>query len=64
MTLLKEDIDLEKFVAEKITSLPAEKVESIIKRITRKDFRLFVMFGTVFGLFIGILQVIIEMLIK
>ena len=58
MTQLKTDIDLEKFVVEKVSGFSGEKLENILNRITKNELRIFELVGTVFGLIIGSIQVL------
>jgi len=56
---LKNDIDLEKIVVEKVSGFSSEKLEIILKDITYKEFQFLKIFGAVFGLLIGIITGII-----
>jgi uncharacterized membrane protein YheB (UPF0754 family) len=62
MTKLEKDLDLEKIVTEKVASFSSEKLEDILNQITKKEFQFLEFIGAVFGLFIGLVQVLIQVL--
>lgn len=62
MTQLKSDIDLEKIVIEKVAGFSSEKLEDILSKITKREFQFLEVVGGVFGLFIGIVQVIFNII--
>ena len=62
MTKLEKDLDLEKIVTEKVASFSSEKLENILDQITKKEFQFLEVIGAVFGLFIGLIQVLIQVL--
>jgi len=62
MTKLEKDLDLEKIVTEKVAGFSSEKLEQILDQITKKEFQFLEVIGGVFGLFIGLLQVLIQVL--
>jgi len=62
MTKLEKDLDLEKIVTEKVASFSSEKLEDILDQITKKEFQFLEFIGGVFGLFIGLIQVLIQVL--
>jgi uncharacterized membrane protein YheB (UPF0754 family) len=62
MTKLEKDLDLEKIVTEKVASFSSEKLENILDQITKKEFQFLELIGGVFGLFIGLIQVLIQVL--
>lgn len=62
MTKLEKDLDLEKIVTEKVASFSSEKLENILDQITKKEFQFLEVIGGVFGLFIGLIQVLIQVL--
>ena len=57
MGKLQQDLDLEKIVTEKVASFSSEKLESILKEITKKEFLFLEFIGAFFGLLIGLIQV-------
>ena len=62
MQQLKNDIDLEKIVVEKVSGFSVEKLEYILKQITKKEFQFLEVVGCVFGGLIGVVQVIFNIL--
>jgi uncharacterized membrane protein YheB (UPF0754 family) len=62
MTKLEKDLDLEKIVTEKVANFSSEKLEDILDQITKKEFQFLEVIGGVFGLLIGLLQVLIQVL--
>jgi uncharacterized membrane protein YheB (UPF0754 family) len=59
---LKNDIDLKKIVVEKVEGFSSEKLESVLKQITKKEFQFLKLTGTAFGCIIGAIQVLINVL--
>ena len=59
---LKEELDLEKIVTEKVSAFSTDKLESILYQIMSKEFRFVEILGGVIGFIIGIVQVLITML--
>jgi len=62
MTKLEKDLDLEKIVTEKVASFSSEKLEDILNQITKKEFQFLEVIGGVFGLLIGLVQVLLQVL--
>ncbi|MEI7736275.1 MAG: DUF445 family protein, partial [Ferruginibacter sp.] len=62
MTSLEKDLDLEKIVTEKVASFSSEKLEDILDQITKKEFQFLEVIGAVFGLLIGLVQVLIQVI--
>ena len=62
MLQLKNDVDLEKIVVEKVSNFSNEKLEDILKKITNKEFHFLKIAGAVFGCLIGIIQVFFNIL--
>ena len=60
MDQLKNNIDFESIVVEKVAGFSNEKLESILKTITKKEFQFLKIAGAVFGCLIGIVQVLID----
>jgi uncharacterized membrane protein YheB (UPF0754 family) len=60
MNQLKTDIDLEKIVVEKVSGFSNEKLEEILKTITKKEFQFLKIAGATFGCLIGIIQVVFD----
>lgn len=59
---LKEELDLEKIVTEKVSAFSTDKLEEILYQIMSKEFRFVEILGGVIGFIIGIVQVLITML--
>lgn len=64
MNKIQEDLDLEKIVTEKVANFSSSKLEDILNQITKKEFKFLEIIGGVFGLFIGIAQVLVAYLAK
>jgi uncharacterized membrane protein YheB (UPF0754 family) len=61
---LKNDLDLEKIVVEKIANFSADKLEQMLNQILTKEFRFVEVIGAVLGFFIGLLQIFLTLLAK
>lgn len=59
---LKEKIDIEKMVTEKVAGFSSDKLEDILFAIMKKEFRFVEILGGVVGFLIGLLQVAITLL--
>ena len=64
MNKLQHDLNLEKIVTEKVANFSSEKLEDILNQITKKEFQFLEVIGGVFGLIIGIAQVLVAYLTK
>ncbi len=64
MTQLKTNIDLENVVVEKVSRFSNEKLEEILKAITRKEFQFLKIAGATFGCLIGLIQVLFNTLAR
>jgi uncharacterized membrane protein YheB (UPF0754 family) len=64
MNKLQEDLDLEKIVTEKVINFSSGKLEDILNQITKKEFKFLEIIGGVFGLIIGLAQVLVAFLTK
>lgn len=62
MNGLREELDLEKIVIEKVTRFSSDKLEQILIGIMSKEFRFVEIIGGVLGFLIGLLQVLITWL--
>jgi uncharacterized membrane protein YheB (UPF0754 family) len=62
MGKLKEDLDLEKIVVNKVAAFSSDKLESILYQIMNKEFRFVEIIGGVLGFLIGVLQVLITVI--
>ena len=61
---LKNDLDLERIVVQKVSNFSSDKLEEIIVAIMSKEFRFIEILGGVLGLIIGIIQVALTYFIK
>jgi uncharacterized membrane protein YheB (UPF0754 family) len=59
MAKLEQDLDLEKIVTEKVAAFSSEKLEQILHQITKREFQFLELIGGVFGLLIGIGEVLV-----
>ncbi|MCW3091378.1 MAG: hypothetical protein JWP81_2447 [Ferruginibacter sp.] len=59
MHKLRDDLDLEKIVTEKVAGFSSGKLEDILNQITQKEFKFLEVIGGGFGLLIGFGQVLI-----
>jgi uncharacterized membrane protein YheB (UPF0754 family) len=62
MGKLKDDLDLEKIVVDKVAAFSTDKLESILVQIMSKEFKFVEIIGGVLGLIIGIVQVLITLI--
>jgi uncharacterized membrane protein YheB (UPF0754 family) len=61
---LKNDLDLEKIVVEKIANFSSDKLETMLNQILTKEFRFVEVIGAALGFFIGLLQIFLTLLMK
>jgi len=61
---LKNDLDLEKIVVEKIANFSSDKLEQMLNQILTKEFRFVEVIGAILGFFIGLLQIFLTLLAK
>ena len=59
MTNLKQDLDMEKLVYEKVAAFSTDKLESILYQIMAREFRFVEIIGAVLGVVIGLIQVLL-----
>jgi uncharacterized membrane protein YheB (UPF0754 family) len=59
---LKQELDLEKIVTEKVSGFSSDKLEEILNQIMSKEFRFVEIIGGVLGFIIGLVQVLITLL--
>lgn len=59
---LKQELDLERIVIEKVAGFSSDKLESILVAIMSKEFRFIEILGGVLGFIIGLLQVVISLM--
>lgn len=63
MTNLKQDLDMEKLVYEKVAAFSTDKLESILYQIMAREFRFVEIIGAVLGVVIGLIQVLLTYVI-
>jgi uncharacterized membrane protein YheB (UPF0754 family) len=61
---LREDLDLEKIVVEKIAGFSNDRLESMLNEFLTKEFRFVEVIGAVLGFLIGMLQILFTLLLK
>ncbi len=61
---LKNDLDLERIVTDKITNFSSDKLEAMLNQILTKEFRFVEVIGAALGFFIGLLQIFLTLLMK
>jgi uncharacterized membrane protein YheB (UPF0754 family) len=61
---IKNDLDLEKIVFEKIANFSSDKLEEMLNQILTKEFRFVEVIGAMLGFFIGLLQIFMNLLLK
>ena len=59
---LKQELDLEKIVTDKVKAFSSDKLEDILYQVMAKEFRFVEIIGAVLGFIIGVLQVFITLL--
>jgi uncharacterized membrane protein YheB (UPF0754 family) len=59
---LKNQLDLEQIVTDKVKAFPSDKLEDILYQVMAKEFRFVELIGAVLGFLIGILQIVITLL--
>ncbi len=60
MLQLKNDIDLKKVVSDKVEGFSNEKLESILRQMTKKEFQFLKLAGALFGGIVGAVQILIN----
>jgi len=61
-TNMKQDLDIEKIVTDKVSQFSSDKLEEILFSIMSKEFKFVEIIGGVLGFIIGILQILIAQL--
>lgn len=59
---MKQDLDVEKIVVDKVSNFSSDKLEEILVSIMKKEFKFVEIIGGVLGFLIGLLQIIIAKL--
>ncbi|MHA4811260.1 DUF445 domain-containing protein [Flavitalea flava] len=58
---LKNDLDLERIVVDKIANFSSDKLETMLNQILTKEFRFVEVIGAALGFFIGLLQIFLTL---
>jgi uncharacterized membrane protein YheB (UPF0754 family) len=61
---LREDLDLEKIVVEKIAGFSNDRLEAMLNEFLTKEFRFVEVIGAALGFLIGLLQILITLLMR
>ena len=61
---LKNDLDLEKIVVEKVAAFSSDKLEKMLNQILTKEFRCVEVIGAALGFFIGLLQIFLTLMMR
>ncbi len=61
---LRQDLDLERIVVEKIAGFSANRLESMLNEFLTKEFRFVELIGAALGFLIGLLQIFLTLLMK
>lgn len=64
VTHLRNDLDLEKIVVDKISNFSSDRLETMLNQILTKEFRFVEVIGAALGFFIGLLQIFLTLLMK
>jgi uncharacterized membrane protein YheB (UPF0754 family) len=59
---MKQDLDVEKIVVDKVSNFSSDKLEEILVSIMKKEFKFVEIIGGVLGFLIGLLQIVIAKL--
>jgi uncharacterized membrane protein YheB (UPF0754 family) len=62
MGTLKEQLDLEQIVVDKVASFSSDKLESILNQIMSKEFKFVEIIGGVLGFIIGLVEILITLM--
>jgi uncharacterized membrane protein YheB (UPF0754 family) len=61
---IKNDLDLEKIVVDKIVNFSSERLEQMLNQILTKEFRFVEVIGAALGFLIGVMQILLTLLVK
>jgi uncharacterized membrane protein YheB (UPF0754 family) len=61
---LRNDLDLERIVVEKIAGFSADRLESMLNEFLTKEFRFVEIIGAALGFLIGLLQILLTLLMR
>jgi uncharacterized membrane protein YheB (UPF0754 family) len=57
---MRENLNIEKIVAEKVNNFSSDRLEQILNDVMKREFQFLEIIGAVIGVFIGIIQVIVN----
>ena len=58
---VRNDLDIEKIVTDKVSAFSSDKLEEILNAIMSKEFRFVEIIGAVLGFLIGLLQILLTL---
>jgi uncharacterized membrane protein YheB (UPF0754 family) len=61
---LKDDLDLEKIVVEKVANFSSDRLETMLNQILTREFRFVEWIGAALGFLIGLLQILLTLLMR
>ena len=61
---LRNDLDLERIVVDKIAGFSTDRLESMLNEFLTKEFRFVEVIGAALGFLIGLLQILLTLLMK
>lgn len=61
---LKNDLDLEKIVVEKIANFSSDRLENMLNQILTREFRFVEVIGAVLGFLIGVVQIMLTFIMR
>ncbi|MDP4151577.1 MAG: DUF445 family protein [Bacteroidota bacterium] len=61
---LRNDLDLERIVVDKIVNFSSDRLEQMLNQILTKEFRFVEVIGAALGFFIGLLQIFLSLLMR
>jgi uncharacterized membrane protein YheB (UPF0754 family) len=64
VTHLKDDLDLERIVVDKIANFSSDRLETMLNDIITKEFRFVEVIGAALGFFIGLVQILLTLMMK
>jgi uncharacterized membrane protein YheB (UPF0754 family) len=61
---IKQDLDLEKIIVDKVSNFSSDKLEEILQQILTKEFRFVEVIGAALGFLIGLLQIFLTLFLR
>jgi len=61
---MKNDLDLERIVSEKVAGFSSDRLEDMLNQILTKEFRFVEVIGAALGFLIGVVQILLTLVIK